>query len=90
MNRLSLFINARGQVDILQAKYLELPVLKSIARQLDYLIALESGQSQDRSRLDEIVLGVQAAREIEQLDQHCAEMLHAVSDQVKQMAIGSS
>ena len=62
-----------------------MPTIASIVRQLDYLIALESGQSTDRSRLKDVVLGVQAAREIEALDERCAETLHEVSARVRAM-----
>ena len=59
--------------------------IASIVRQLDYLIALGSGQSTDRSRLEDVVLGVQAAREIEALDERCAEAMHEVSARVRAM-----
>ena len=59
--------------------------IDSVIRQIDYLIDLETGLSTDRSRLKEIILGVQAAREIEPLDADLAEMLYTVSEQAQRM-----
>ncbi len=57
--------------------------LQSCKAQLEYLQELVDGQRQDAQRLNEIILGVYAAREFEALDMRFAEMLYAVEDVVK-------
>jgi hypothetical protein len=85
MDRLTLFRTARAKTEALHVRFPEVKTVQSIIRQIDYLLSLETGQSTDRSRLSEIVLGIQAAREIEPLDNDLAETLYAVSDQAKKM-----
>ncbi len=85
MNRLTLFQTAIKDAEALRLRFPQVATLVSIIRQLEYLSALESGQTSDRSRLGEIILGVQAALEIEPLDQQLAETLYIVSEQVKSM-----
>lgn len=57
--------------------------LQSCKAQLEYLQELVDGRRHDAQRLDEIILGVYAAREFEALDMRFAEMLYAVEDVVK-------
>ncbi|TDM05457.1 MAG: hypothetical protein C4K60_11810 [Ideonella sp. MAG2] len=57
--------------------------LQSCKAQLEYLQELVDGRRQDAQRLNEIILGVYAAREFEALDMGFAEMLYAVEDVVK-------
>lgn len=52
------------------------PTLTSIEAQLQYLLELANGASSDRSRLHQIVIGVQAAREIESMNLEIAEQFH--------------
>jgi hypothetical protein len=85
MNRLALFMDARRKAQALHLKYPLLKTIESIIHQLDYLIELASGRSTDRSRLKDIILGVQAAREIEPLDLDLADTLYLVNEQVQQM-----
>ena len=85
MNRLALFQDAHARAKALYKTYPELMTIDSVIRQIDYLIDLETGLSTDRSRLKEIILGVQAAREIEPLDADLAEMLYTVSEQAQRM-----
>ena len=85
MDRLTLFEKALRETQSLRDQFPGMPTIASIVRQLDYLIALDSGQSTDRSRIEDVVLGVQAAREIEALDERCAETLHEVSARVRAM-----
>lgn len=85
MDRLALFEAARTKAETLHVNYPEVKTVESIIRQIDYLIGLATGVLDDRSRLKEIVLGVQAAREIEPLDPTLAEMLYAVNEQAQQM-----
>jgi hypothetical protein len=80
-----LFQRALDRAILLREKYPELETIYSIIKQLEYLIELDAGRSTDRSRLNEIIVGVQAAREIEPLDPDLAEMLYAVSEQSKHM-----
>jgi len=49
--------------------------LESVEKQLEYLLGLETGEHNDRSRLRDIILGVQAGKLIEQLDSELADML---------------
>lgn len=65
------------------ARFHNYPPFPSIAAQLSYLLDLSEGRTKDRSRLAEIILGVQAAREIEQLDNEFAEILHDISSEVR-------
>lgn len=85
MDRLAIFTNARTQVEALRIKFPGVQTLESIVRQIDYLIDLQSGRIEDRSRLKDIVLGVQAAREVEPLDSSVAEILYAVNEQAQKM-----
>lgn len=85
MSLLALFEAALARTKELHLKYPEVETISSIARQIEYLIDLDTGVVTDRSRLREIVLGLQAAREIEPLDADLAEMLYTVSEQSKKM-----
>jgi Tsi6 len=85
MNRIALFEAAQAKAETLRVRYPDVKTLESIIRQIDYLMALEKGISSDRSRLKEIVLGVQATREIEPLDSDLAEMLYAVNEQAQEL-----
>lgn len=55
------------------------PPFPSIIAQLEYLGDFASGRSGDGSRLRDIIIGVQTAREIEQLDNLLADELHRVA-----------
>lgn len=59
------------------ARYGNIPPFPSVLAQLEYLAGVAEG-SADKSRLSEIVMGVQAAREIESLDEELAEMIYTV------------
>lgn len=85
MTRSALLNDALVQARALQLRYPGARTIASIARQLTYLVELESGGTNDRSRLSDIILGVQAAREIEPLDMDLAETLYKVSSEVKLM-----
>jgi hypothetical protein len=60
-------------------------VLKSIILQLEYLVAIELGTEKDRSRLKDIVIGAQAAREIDSVDLKLADVLYQVAEAVERM-----
>ena len=84
MGNLDIFLEALRRVEDLHSKFPDVQTIQSIIRQLEYLIGVKNG-SNDRSRLGEIILGVQAAREIEPLDGELAELLYRISDEAKQM-----
>lgn len=84
-DRLKLFQRALDACTKLQDKYPEGLGLASTVKQIEYLISLETGQSRDRSRLKDIVIGVHAAKEIEPLDMEAAELLHAVATEAWRM-----
>ncbi len=83
--RSSLFKKALTACEKLQARHPQAMVLASIIAQLKYLIDLDAGRTKDRSRLSQIALGVQAAREIEPLDLKTAELLYEVADAARKM-----
>jgi hypothetical protein len=85
MNRIDLFVDARERLATLYSRYPEASVVISMQKQLDYLIDLESGTISDRSKLKEIILGVQVAREIEPRDEETASILYKVVDAVEEM-----
>ena len=78
-----LISNARARCQQVQREFPGMPTLVSIERQLDYLLGLLRGEHNDRSRLRDIILGVQAAREVEPLDRELAKMLFEVSSIVR-------
>ena len=85
MSRSSLFLNALKRTEKLEKKYPDVETIRSILRQLEYLIALDRGEITDRSRLKDIIVGVQAAREIERLDMTLADTLYRVHDEARRM-----
>jgi hypothetical protein len=84
MSRQQLFEQALAQCERLHADRPNLAVLNSIIAQLKYLLAVENGED-DTSRLGEIMLGVQAARELENIDLGLAELLYKVDDAAKSL-----
>ena len=60
----------------------------SICRQLDYLIAVASGQECDRLRLREIIIGVYAIREFDESDPELAIALKDAQFIADRMAKG--
>ena len=87
MTRSELFHHARARCQQLLGRRRERP-LESVAAQLNYLIDLVEGRTDDRSRLKKINLGVLAARGIEDLDSEFADILHSVSGQADAMRYG--
>ena len=83
--RIKLFQKALSELRGLIKQYPDLPPLKSVEKQLEYLIDLEEGKRDDRERLSEITLGVITAREIEDLDMNVANTLHKVSGEARMM-----
>jgi hypothetical protein len=84
-DKLAIFERALMACERLYKAFPQAVTLKSIINQLHYLIDLDTDKTTDRSRLSEIVLGVQAAREVEPLDLDTAEILYQVAELVKTM-----
>jgi hypothetical protein len=83
--RLKLFEHALEECRRLLVQYPGNGALQSIQKQLEYLIGLESGAHADRTRLREIIIGVQTAREIEPLDEGVAEVFYKVASEAGRM-----
>ena len=89
MDRLNLFRTALTKSRDHVARWGEHPAIQSIIAQLEYLEAVESDPAKDRSRLGDIIIGVLAAREIEDRDMPLAELLHEVSGEARKMPRGA-
>lgn len=83
--RSSLFNRALTACGKLRVRHPENVAIKSIIAQLQYLIEVESGRNADRSRLDTIVIGVLARREVEPLDIKTAKLLEKVAEEAWKM-----
>ncbi len=84
-NNLTLVEDGIERCGKLKTRFPNLPVLDSIAHQLQYLKSVLLGVESDRSRLNEIIIGVQTARGIESLDMQSAEVFYRISDLAKSM-----
>lgn len=85
MDRITAFKTALAESKRLYALDPRFETLGSIAHQIEYLIAVEEGRETNRLQLANIILGVQAAREIEQYDEGFAELLHRVAHEARLM-----
>lgn len=85
MDRIARFREAKTRLAELHRAYPEASAILSMQSQLDFLIGLESGENTDRSRLKEIILGVQTAREVEPRDEDLAKFMYEVVDEVDNM-----
>jgi len=72
----------------LSADYPNFQPLESVKTQLEYLKNILNGSSDDRSRLNEIILGIYAAREFEDRDMDFANTLYDVELIVDEMKAG--
>lgn len=88
MDRIELFEKAKVAIGEFLQEFPEFQAAISIDRQLDYLIAVESGVETDRSRLKDIIIGVLTAREIEPGNEAVVDILHEVSSEVPKMISG--
>ncbi len=79
---------ALGECRRLQAADPQFQPLRSIEAQLQYLIGIAERSITDRSRLNEIILGVYAAREFETRDMDFANRLYEVEEIVDWMREG--
>jgi Tsi6 len=82
---LNLLLSGQQKCQLLQAAYPSSVTLQSIGKQIDYLLELARGTSTDRSRLKDIIIGVQTAREVEALDQDAAEIFYQIASAAKTM-----
>lgn len=85
MNRVDLFQKAKAGAERLQRRYPEDSSIASIINQLSFLIDLELGVRSDAVRLNDIIIGVLALREIDPLDSGLAELLYSVNAEVGAM-----
>jgi len=85
MDKSDLFSEALSKSEALRSRYPEMKTLESIINQISYLIKLERGTVKDKTRLKDIILDVQAAREIENLDLDLAETLYLVAKAAREM-----
>ena len=88
MNRLALFESALESSRAHALKWGDHVAILSIIAQLEYLIEVETGREQDRSRLEDIIIGLLAVREIEVRDLELAHILYSVGDEARKL--GSS
>lgn len=84
-NRLELLEAGQKKCRELLSQYPDSVALQSVAKQIEYLMALEQGMQSDRSRLKDITIGVLTAREIEQLDVNAAETFYQIASAAKLM-----
>lgn len=85
MNRMDLFLKAKAEAEKLQLKYPNDTSIDSVVKQLTFLIELERGERSDAIRLNDIIIGVLALKEIEPLDPSLAELLYSVTEEVETM-----
>ncbi len=85
MNRVQLFTYALEQLSAFRREFPELDVCKSIQLQLEFLRDFDPNDVPQRLRLNDIIIGVLAAREIEPRDSEFAETLYEVAEAVESM-----
>jgi len=83
MTRSDIFQTALAQAENLRSRYPGGTAIQSIIIQLQYLVDLENHKRNDRERLDDIIIGVLTAREIEPLNEGVADSLYKVVEQVE-------
>lgn len=85
MNRIDCLHVALKRSLELCCQYPEDYAARSITKQLEYLVELESGTRSDFERLDDIIIGILTLREIEPLDINAAELFYKVVEEVEIM-----
>lgn len=85
MSRIELFLRAKAEAERLHLKYPKDSTIDSIIKQLSFLIELDRGERSDAIRLNDIIIGVLALREIDPLDPNLAELLYSVMEEVETM-----
>lgn len=82
MTRKELLKKSIELCDRLCRRYDSLPPLESLRAQLVYLLNLEEGTVQDRSKLGQLSIGIIAAREIEDRDPELADLLYQLMEEL--------
>jgi hypothetical protein len=85
MSRIDLFLRAKDETERLHLRYPNDSTIESIIKQLSFLIELDRGERSDAIRLNDIIIGVLALREIDPLDPSLAELLYSVMEEVETM-----
>ena len=83
MARIEVFRKALKACQTLKEDEPNIEVLDSIIPQLIYLIELEEGKRDDYDRLKDIVIGVQASRELQPGYEDLVELLFEASSQAR-------
>ena len=87
MTRREMFEKALARCERLRSRYPHDQAIVSIIAQVEYLRDLEEGVRDDRHRLEDIIIGILAVREIEVLDPLLAELLYEVEEEVEKMKV---
>ena len=82
MDRIDIFLKAKAETENLQVRYPADPSIESVLKQLSFLIELQRGERSDAIRLNDIIIGVLALKEIEPLDPDVAEILYSVAEEI--------
>lgn len=85
MNRQELLLAGKHHCIELLKQYPGLQAILSISHQIEYLTGVNDGSISDRSKLNNITIGVLTAREIEPLDDDAAEIFYKISSEAKRM-----
>lgn len=85
LDKIATLNKALAKLDKFTEKFPSDILVKSIEFQLKYLIDLKEGREKDRSRLNEINLGLIAVIEIEGKDDDLADILYEVNSIAKTM-----
>jgi hypothetical protein len=85
--RQRLFVQALERANAEAQRAPGVPLFQSIKNQLEYLVDLDAGRRTDRERLAEIILGIQAARDLGGRDE-LTDLLFQVMDEVAVMRNG--
>lgn len=85
MDRLNLFRTALTISREHAKQWGQHPAIRSIIVQLEYLEAAEMDSTKDRSRLNDIIVGLLAVREIEDRDKPLSELLYKMSSEAEEM-----
>jgi hypothetical protein len=84
-DRMVLFEQGLARCRALLLKHSDSRALRSIEKQIEFLIDLEMGRTSEVGRLQEITIGVLTAREVEPLDEEVAELLYEVASEARRM-----
>jgi len=85
MNRIHSFSKALDRCSQYQEKEPGGWLWRSLIEQLEFLLALERGETVDRSLLARICIGAMAAKNVEDRDEALAMELYAIQEEADQM-----